>query len=199
MNHSEHYTHGHAASVVRAHQSRTVADSLAYGLHLLTPGTRVLDLGCGPGTITVDIARLVVPARVTGVDRSAEVIEQARSYAREQAVMNLDFAAMDAYHLDLPDGVFDVSHAHQVFQHLSDPVAVLREMARVTRPGGTLAIRDGDYSGFAWYPAYDELEQWRSLYLAAARANGGEPDAGRHLLAWAHQAGFTEVIATSST
>jgi hypothetical protein len=72
-------------------------------------------------------------------------------------------------------------------------------MARVTRPGGVVGVRDGDYAAFAWYPRLPELDRWLELYRTAARANGGEPDAGRHLLAWAHAAGLDDVVASSST
>jgi SAM-dependent methyltransferase len=90
-------------------------------------------------------------------------------------------------------------HAHQVLQHVGDPVAALREMRRVTRPGGVIAVRDSDYAAFAWYPRLPELDEWLALYERIARGNGGEPDAGRHLLAWAHAAGLEQVTASSST
>ncbi len=101
--------------------------------------------------------------------------------------------------LDFPDDTFDVVHAHQVLQHVADPVAALREMRRVTRPGGVVAVRDSDYAAFTWFPQLPELDEWLDLYERVARGNGGEPDAGRRLLAWAHAAGFTDVTATSST
>ena len=72
---------------------------------------------------------------------------------------------------------------------MADPVTALREMIRVCRPGGVVAVRDGDYAVFTWYPESPGLDRWRELYTAAARANGGEPDAGRRLLTWAHAAG----------
>jgi SAM-dependent methyltransferase len=78
-------------------------------------------------------------------------------------------------------------------------VTALREMARVTKPGGVVAARDSDYATFAWWPRPPELDRWLELYSAAARANGGEPDAGRRLLAWAHAAGLENVTASSST
>jgi SAM-dependent methyltransferase len=100
--------------------------------------------------------------------------------------------------LGFPDDSFDVVHAHQVLQHVADPVGALREMRRVCRPGGLVAVRDGDYAAFTWYPEVPELDEWLALYRMTARANGGEPDAGRRLLAWARAAGFTDVTAGGS-
>lgn len=112
---------------------------------------------------------------------------------------NADFAVADVHALDHADDTFCVVHAHQVLQHVGDPVQALREMRRVTRPGGFVAVRDSDYRAFAWYPLLPALEEWMELYQKVARANGGEPDAGRRLLSWARAAGFTDVTATSST
>ena len=155
----------------------------------------MLDVGCGPGTITAGLAARV--AQVTGVDAAPDVLAAAREAAAGQA--NVAFAAGDVYRLGYPGGAFDVVHAHQLLQHLADPAAALREMGRVCRPGGLVAARDADYGGMLWYPADPELTEWRALYQQVARASGGEPDAGRHLLAWAHAAGFAEVTATAST
>ena len=111
---------------------------------------------------------------------------------------NVSFAVEDVHALSFADGSFDVVHAHQVLQHVADPVRALREMARVARPGGIVAARDGDYGGFLWYPEIPELDDWLRLYSIAARANGGEPDAGRRLLSWAQRAGLAGVTASAS-
>ncbi len=190
------YTHGHHESVLRSHEWRTVDNSAAYLAPHLANGISVLDLGCGPGTITADIGRRVAPGRVVGVDMSAEIIEKARRDAGGGS--NVEFVAGDVYALDIRDGTFDVVHAHQVLQHLHDPVGALRQMKRLCRPGGLVAARDADYGGFRWYPDEPALERWLSLYRTVARRNAGEPDAGRFLLAWAHSAGFDDVIAGAS-
>ncbi|TDE13503.1 methyltransferase domain-containing protein [Jiangella asiatica] len=207
------YTHGHHDSVLRSHRWRTVENSAAYLRDHLVPGAQVLDVGCGPGTITAEMATLVAPGRVVGVDSSAEVIDAARpqlTAAAGPAVTatgggpgpvaagNLDFVAGDATSLAFADASFDVVHAHQVLQHVPDPLAVLREMGRVCRPGGVVAARDSDYSGMTWYPLLPGLSEWLDLYRTLARQNGGEPDAGRRLLSWARAAGQGEVTATAS-
>jgi SAM-dependent methyltransferase len=191
------YTHGHAESVLRSHRARTAANSAAYLLPHLKPTDRLLDVGSGPGTITADLARLVGEVVALEINRDAAALTTGE--LERQGVSDVDVRVGDVQALDLPDDGFDVVHAHQVLQHVADPVAALREMARVTRPGGVVAVRDSDYAAFAWYPRLPALDRWLELYQAAARANGGEPDAGRHLLAWAHAAGLDDVTATSST
>lgn len=192
----DRYTHGHHESVLRSHRWRTVENSAGHLVPHLSPGLDVLDVGCGPGTITVDLAERVAPGEVVGIDRSPEVVEQAIADAPADA--RVRFAVGDVYLLDFPDHSFDVVHAHQVLQHLSDPVAALREMRRVCRPGGVVAARDSDYAAFTWAPADPGLDRWLAIYREVARANDAEPDAGRHLLGWAQQAGFSEIAPSAS-
>ena len=191
------YTHGHAESVLRSHRTRTVENSAAYLLPYLRPDHRLVDVGSGPGTITADLARLV--REVVALEITDEAAALTRAELDRQGLPGIDVRVGDVHAIDLPDDEVDVVHAHQVLQHVADPVTALREMARVTRPGGVVGVRDSDYATFAWYPRLPELDRWLELYRDAARANGGEPDAGRHLLAWAHAAGLDDVAATSST
>lgn len=193
------YTHGHHESVLRSHRWRTAENSAGYLLPSLHPGRQLLDVGCGPGTITADLARRLEPGRVTALETREAALDLARAEAATHGVSNIDFTVGDVHALDFDDDTFDIVHAHQVLQHVADPVRALREMHRVCKPGGVVAARDSDYAAFTWYPASDELDQWLRLYRATARKNGGEPDAGRRLLAWAHAAGLSEVTATTST
>ncbi|MFI8288635.1 methyltransferase domain-containing protein [Streptomyces sp. NPDC085614] len=193
------YTHGHHESVLRSHSWRTAANSAAYLIPELRPGLDVLDVGCGPGTITADLAALVAPGRVTAVDAAPDVLDKARQVADERGLKNVEFAVADVHALDFPDDSFDVVHAHQVLQHVGDPVRALREMRRVCRPGGVVAARDSDYGSFAWFPERPALDAWQALYRRVARANGGEPDAGRRLFSWARRAGFTQITTTAAT
>jgi SAM-dependent methyltransferase len=194
----ETYTHGHAESVLRSHRWRTVENSAAYLLPHLTAGAELLDVGCGPGTITVDLARRVAPGRVRGLDAAADAIDAARATAEASGVTNVHLGTGDVYALEHADGAFDIVHAHQVLQHLAEPVAALREMRRVCRSTGVVAARDSIYRAMSWWPKVPELDAWLTVYCAVAEANGGEPDAGSHLLGWCRAAGFSDVRSSAS-
>jgi SAM-dependent methyltransferase len=188
------YAHGHHESVLRSHTSRTVENSAHYLLPHLAAATTILDVGCGPGSLTADIAAHAPNASINALDASADVIEQAQ---RDHGAV-ASFATGDVYALDFPDAHFDIVHAHQVLQHLDRPIDALREMRRVTRPGGVVAARDADYAAMTWAPESGAMTRWMDVYLSLTAALGHDANAGRHLLGWAHAAGFTAVETTAS-
>lgn len=192
------YAHGHHASVLRSHTWRTVENSAEHLIPHLRPGLSLLDIGSGPGTITMDFAERLSPGRVVGVDASANVIEKAREDAAPLGLDNLSFETGDAYELPYDDGEFDIVHAHQVLQHVGRPVEMLREMRRVAKPGGIVTARDVDYEGVIWAPRNPALAEWLELYLRVHAGVSGEPAAGRFLKGWAREAGFSEVACTAS-
>lgn len=195
---SGRYTHGHEEAVLASHGARTAANSAGYLLDHLRPGMSLLDVGFGPGTITLDLAEAVAPGQVIGIENTEVPVQAARDRARARGDERTRFELGDVMELPFDDDSFDVVHAHQVLQHLRDPVGALREMSRVCRPGGRLAARDADYAAMAWFPDVPALERWRSLYRTIAQGNGAEPDAGRWLRSWARQAGLTEFEITST-
>jgi SAM-dependent methyltransferase len=192
------YTHGHHESVLRSHTWRTAENSAAYLLPHLHPGLSLLDIGCGPGTITADLAGLVAPGQVVGLDASSDVVAQAEAYATRTGLTNLRFEVGDLFSLRYPDASFDVVHAHQVMQHLADPGAALLELRRVLRPGGVLAVRDSDYGAFVWAPADPLLERWLALYLAVTERNGHDARIGPSLLGLTQAAGFGQIHVSST-
>lgn len=184
------YSHGHHASVVGAHAARTVANSAAYLAPLVRPRMRVLDVGCGPGSITIDLARRVgSTGHVVGIDQSVEVVETARAAAAEAGVANVELRVGDAYD-PAPGERFDVVHAHQVLQHLGDPVGALTAWRAV---GDIVAAREVIYSATTIHPLAPELARWRELMGALQTANGGDGDAGAKLKSWARAAGFASI------
>ena len=190
------YSHGHEEGVLRSHRWRTADNSAAFLLPHLAPGDDLIDVGCGPGTITCDLARLVAPGRVVGVDAAVAVVEEARTLATDTP--GVTFEVADLFALPFPDDSFDVVHAHQVLQHVADPVRALVEMRRVCRPGGLVAARDSDYPAFTFAPADADLDRAIAAYGELTRVNRAHWDAGRRLLGWAHAAGLDEVTSSAS-
>lgn len=192
---SERYTHGHHGSVVTSHARRTAFDSAAFVLDHLDQSMCLLDLGCGPGSITLELADRV--HTTVGVDAAEEAIAAARDRAGDR--QDVTFEVGSAYELGFEDDVFDVVFAHQLLQHLGDPVSAILEARRVVKPGGFIAARDADYGTMVHDPDEPRLDQWSHLYDAVARRSGGEPNAGRRLGGWFQDAGLRDLVVTTST
>jgi ubiquinone/menaquinone biosynthesis C-methylase UbiE len=192
------YVHGHHESVVAQHRRRTAEEAAAFLLPRLQPGMRLLDVGCGPGTITTGLAQRVAPAEVVAIDVESGILEDARAIARERGVDNIRFEEANVYALPYEADSFDVAYAHQVLQHLARPVAALEEVRRVLRPGGLVAVRDADYQTMVAWPRYEAIDDWRTLYTAVAARNGGDADAGRRIPSWLATAGFEDIEITTS-
>ncbi len=194
----DNYTHGHHESVLRVHQWRTVANSAAFLLPYLTTSSQLLDVGCGPGTISAELSLLTPQGGVTAIDLSDEVIEIARRSHPLEDYPNLNFDSGDVYRMKYPDNTFDIVYAHQVLQHLANPVEALVEMRRVLKPNGILAVRDADYGAFTWAPPAAEFDLWMKIYQEVTRQNGATANGGRYLKGWVSEAGFSSLVVSSS-
>jgi len=192
------YTHGHQAVVVNQHARRTVETCAAFCRHVVESGSRVLDVGCGPATITVGLARWACDGSVTAIEPGGDILEAARQTVAEAGVDNVFVEEASVYELPYEDDSFDVAYAHQVMQHLTDPVSALSEMRRVVRPGGHVAVRDSDYDTMRCFPESEAIDRWRDVYRKVCRHNDAEPDAGRYLLSWCREAGLADVVMTAS-
>jgi SAM-dependent methyltransferase len=177
---------------------RTAAQQAAFFVPHLHPGMHVLDVGCGPGSITLGLAELVAPGRVVGIDVQPSQIEQARALAGARGVANVRFEAADLYRLPFADGTFDAVFAHGVLMHLHEPVRALMELRRVLRPGGVAGLRDPDLGAVLHAPLTPLLEQWLQLRLQVRRHNGGDPFVGRQHRRLLLQAGFAAAEASAS-
>ena len=192
------YTCGDDPGVVAVHAGRTAAGEAAFFLPHLRRGMCVLDVGCGPGTITVGLAAAVAPGRVVGLDVQPRVLGQARAHAAAHRTANVAFQAGSATALPFPDGAFDAVFAHTLLEHVREPLAVLREVRRVLRPGGVLGVRDIDWgSGVCWPP--DPLVALAAaLYARVWERSGGHPTYGRQLRGHLQAAGYGRVETAAS-
>ena len=192
---SEIYTNGYDDAVLGFMLRRKLSTHGQILEPLLQPGLHLLDLGCGPGNMTREIAERVSPnGSIVGVDRNGS------QFPRAQAAQHLPihFQEMDAYALAFPDNTFDGIFSHALLEHLARPLAVLAEVRRVLKPGGFFAVRCPDWGGFVLHPSSKDLSAAFTARLELQARNGGNVHAGRHLGDWLQQAGFLNVRPTAS-
>lgn len=170
-----------------AHARRTAEHNAGFLLRHLEVGIRVLDVGCGPGSITVGLADAVAPGEVLGIDTSSENIDAAHA-ARKRP--HLRFAVGDALTLPHPGGSFDAALAHAVLQHLDDPAAALEEVRRVVGPRGLVAVADADLDGALLWPSCPALDRAQEVMRGTRR----QPDIGRRLRGLLEASGFIDVV-----
>jgi ubiquinone/menaquinone biosynthesis C-methylase UbiE len=196
---AETYQLGHHPAVVARHARRTVETAAAFLLPFLKPGMRLLDVGCGPGTVTSGFAQRVAPGETIGIDASADVIATAKSLARATTARNLSFEVGSIYEPRFAAGTFDAVFTHQVMQHLRHPVEALRQLRALLAPGGVVGVRVVDWGSAICYPESEAMRRALAIQFELARRNGGEPNAGRYLRRWLREAGFGEARLTTST
>jgi len=189
----ERYTLGYDASALAFVSRRTLESHGAFFLAHLEPGMQVLDVGCGPGSITVGIASRIGNGRVIGVDMSESQVRLAERTAAERRVPNASFRTGNAYDLPFGDAQFDALFSHALLEHLTEPVRAMRECLRVLKPGGVLAVAAPDWGGFLYGPPSAELDAAVNAFEALQIGNGGDVTIGRKLSQFAAEAGFEGV------
>jgi ubiquinone/menaquinone biosynthesis C-methylase UbiE len=163
-------------------------------LHLQA-GMRLLDCGCGPGSITVDLAQAVAPGEAIGIDLREDALAQGRTLARERRIANVRFQTASVYELPYPDGSFDAAFACALLQHLAAPLAALQEIRRVLKSGGVIGIVDGSSTITFRYPTNSLLDKWDRLRVLEREHNVGRPSDALHLRALLREAGFARTQA----
>lgn len=158
------------------------------------PGARALDVGCGGGHVTVELALRVGPSgTVVGVDLDAEVLELARLDAKEQGLDAVEFRLGDAR--DPGGGPYDVIYSRFLLSHLSRPEEIVAGFVTLLAPGGVLVTEDVDFSHFLCHPAEPAVERAIALYRETVRRRGGDPDLGLRLPGLLCDAGLEDVQA----
>ena len=166
------------------------APEIGFFLSRLQPETRVLDCGCGQGSITIQLARVVAPARVVGIDVSPIAIQRASAQASARDVPNVQFETASVYNLPYDKQSFDAVLGHAILDVLAEPAKALAQMRRVLKQGGLLGLRAADWRGRIWAPSDGAAAKLSDLFCSLIVANGGDPDTGRKLRGLVEQAGF---------
>jgi ubiquinone/menaquinone biosynthesis C-methylase UbiE len=179
--------------------SRSLEISCAFLVPYIRTGMNVIDCGCGPGSITCDLAEAVAPGEVVGVDRSARILERAEGIANERGITNVRFEQGDINRLHFADGTFDAALESSTLQYLPRPMKAVREIYRVLKPGGVFGARDRDYHGDLFgNPNAVVRAAWRMHYATYKKLSSMDLTTGGRLRLLLNKAGFEKLINTAS-
>ena len=190
---AESYTPGHSQNAVNFMARRGLASHGQFIVPALDGATQILDAGCGPGSITCDVAEHCPQAEVLGIDFAESQVEAAREQANARSLQNVSFKQASGYELPFADGCFDVVYSHALLEHLSEPGKVIAEFHRVLKPGGKLAVCSPDWAGFLLAPPSAALDSAITEYIGVQTANGGDVYVGRKFGSLLLAAGFHSV------
>jgi SAM-dependent methyltransferase len=182
---------GYTPPIVSFMTRRTAETHAAFYLPQLKPGMRLLDCGCGPGTITRGLAVRIAPGEVVGVDVEATQIALAKNDPGNPP--NLHFIQTGVYQLPFPDSHFDAVFSHALFEHIAEPLRAAREIRRVLKPGGSIGLCSPDWDGFIFAPHDPEVEAAAQLFRRLQEVHGGNTGAGRKLGLCLEEAGFQNI------
>jgi ubiquinone/menaquinone biosynthesis C-methylase UbiE len=194
----EKYIPAYSSNATNFMANRSIDSHAAFFKPYLKPGIKLLDCGCGPGTITLGFAKVITPGTVTGIDIGSSQISIARENALKQAISNADFLEANSYELPFAENSFDAAFSHALLEHLQEPTKALQELLRVLKPGGVLGVRTPDWGGFLIAPSNAQLDKAIEYYKLLQQRNGGNPYVGRQLRGLLRQAGFTDIKASAS-
>ena len=183
--------YGNAAKAWIEH--RTAQSHAAFFLPHLKPGMTLLDVGCGPGGITLGLAKAVAPGEVTAIDIEQAQLDRARERAGEHGITNISFEAANVFDLPYKDDTFDVIFMSAVLSNLQRPQEAVDEVFRVLKPGGFAGFNEFDSGGDIYYPRYPGVVRSSELYFKMREHVGDDPRGGRRLRAFLNSAGFSDV------
>ncbi len=194
------YIMGYSEAYLRILSSRSVADACGYLMPRLWPGLRVLDVGCGPGSISAGLAEIVAPGELRGIDIAPSQVEMAVQAAAARGLSNAEFSVADVRDLPFDDGSFDVVHCNDALAYIPDTEAALNEMKRVLKSGGILGWREIIMDLCMTHPDPEPrpASQAYAIFADTLAADDGHPQLGKELAGHLDQAGFTDIRMSAS-
>lgn len=197
MTHHEEYTLRDNPAFAANLAMRSASQCADFFLPYLAAGMDLLDCGCGPGSITLDLAEVLSSGSVVGLDIDASSVAMARAAQQRRGCTNARFQVGDLRALPFPDESFDAVFLHVVLCHLRDPVLALKEVRRVLRPGGRVGVRDPDWGSALYAPANPVLDDLFALQVRVLEHCGASPFYARKQRALLHEAGFSRSEASA--
>ncbi|KPA13388.1 type 11 methyltransferase [Candidatus Magnetomorum sp. HK-1] len=162
-----------------------------YLSEIITPFAKILDVGCGPATISIELSRVFPTTKVTGLDIS---INRLLEINQKQSAQNLMLVSGNLYSLPFPDNTYDLVYSRLLFEYLKYPLKALKEMKRICKIGGTVLVQDINGQFLLHYPENIKLmSQINTIFEALNKDTGFDPNIGRKLYHLFYQSGFHDI------
>ena len=197
-NERETYTMGYGPAAVTLMGARSAQTHAAFFVPYLKPGMKLLDCGCGPGTVTLGFAEIVAPGSTVGTDIEPSQMALATETAAKRNIVNARFEAANIYDLPFEDSSFDAVFMSALIGNLREPTRGLREAYRVLKPGGVIGVKEFDHGGDITYPLEPAMAKYDELYRRLRAENGHNGESGRMIGALLLESGFRELMMTAS-
>lgn len=190
----EGYAMGYGPMITALYASRRLADEAPFVTPLVGPEDRIIDCGCGPGSMSIDLAVLAPRGQTVGVDIDATQVAMARDAGRARGVPNVDFQVASVYALPFADQSFDLAYVSAVLCNTRYPNRVIAEVKRVTKRAGRVCVRVFDLEdGVLSTPGEPLIERCEELHLRLRRHYGHDPGVGRRSHDLLAGAGLTDI------
>lgn len=193
------YPLSYGSHAINHFTKRRAQEKARFLLPHLREDFKLLDCGCGPGSITIDFAEILKKGHVTGIDLDSSQFQWAHTEALKRNIRNLSFYEGDVHALPFEDNQFDVVFTHAMLWTLPQPIIALHEMKRVLKPGGIMACREIDRSSYSIHPATPLLFKSFELQTKALEACGSHCFMGRELEDLFRQADLKNIQASLTT
>jgi ubiquinone/menaquinone biosynthesis C-methylase UbiE len=194
----EQYTMGYGPAATALMAMRSAQSHAGFFLPHLKAGMKLLDCGCGPGTVTLGFAEVVAPGKVVGTDIEESQVALASENASRRNLSNVRFEVANIYELPFADASFDALFTSAVLGNLKEPGRGLREAYRVLKPGGVIGVKEFDHGGDIAYPLEPAMAKYDELYRRLRSEYGHDPEGGRKIGAFLFDAGFRDVKMSAS-
>ncbi len=188
------YTMGYNPEYIRAQARFAQQPSVNFLVPQLAPGQRILDVGCGGGFLSAQLAEAVAWGELVGIDIEPSQVDLARETAAQRSVANAQFQVGDARDLPFGNGSFDAVHFGGVLLHISDVDRALEEARRVLRPGGLIACRDLMPESCFAHPELGMMQRTIEVFVDVVGADGGSPSIARDIKRRLIRAGFADIV-----
>ncbi len=192
------YAFGYSPAAVGMMEGRSAEANARFFRSHLTPGMRVLDIGCGPGSITVGLAEAVAPSEVVGLDIEPSQVALGRNRAASLGLSNCRFEAGSVNDLPLEDHSVDAVFGHTILMQFRDLDPVMAEISRVLKTGGLIGFREIDFGASLYHCETSALREVMSILRRSILHNDGNPDIGRTLPMIFANAGF-DILSAAAT